>query len=398
MKIAQVNVRLCEGGAAQIALNLHQAVINSGNSARFYYGYGSKARPSSDEHRVAFSQMLGSTGQVVLNYLSHRTFGADVFWPGRWSSKIIDLTSWADIIHLHVLHSHFLPVHFFREVARHKAVVWTHHDSWGLTGRCAVPGNCMGWQTGCIKCLNLGAYPQAYFDRTEKYWETKRNYVRNSSIVHVSPSKHLAEKLSDGFNSPVLVIPNGVQPSNRLFENRGLHQKNNLNFPIKNILVIANDLSDPNKTDRQTIQRLSESGLYILNIVGNNSPFSGPCINNIGPVYNKKLLDEIYSNTDALLFTSKIDNAPLVIMEALTRAVPVIAVESDAAIEILKNFNAGIYKSDEHLIEELSSSQTLFGWENWTYQRISECANRIYSSKNMTQSYLDLYEKLHQNK
>jgi putative colanic acid biosynthesis glycosyltransferase len=398
MKIAQVNVRLCEGGAAQVANNLHQAVIKSGNSARFYYGYGSKARPSSDEHRVPCSKMLGSTGQVVLNYLSHRTFGADVLWPRRWSSEIGDLTSWADIIHLHVLHSHFLPVHFFREVASHKAVVWTHHDSWGLTGRCAVPGNCMGWQTGCVKCLNLGAYPQAYFDRTEKYWKIKRNYIRNSSIVHVSPSKHLAEKLSDGFNSPVLVIPNGVRPSNIFFDNRELHKKNNIKIQIKNILVIANDLSDPYKTDRRTIQKLCESGLYKLNIVGNNSPFLGPCINNIGPVYDKKLLDEIYANTDVMLFTSKIDNSPLVIMEALTRSVPVVAVDSDASIEILKYFNAGIYKNDNHLIEELYSSQTLLGWEKWTHQRIFERANQLYSSKNMIQSYLDLYDKIYQHK
>ena len=40
MKILQFNVRLAEGGAAGVALDLHLRALEKGLSSRFVYGYG----------------------------------------------------------------------------------------------------------------------------------------------------------------------------------------------------------------------------------------------------------------------------------------------------------------------------------------------------------------------
>lgn len=40
MKILQFNVRLAEGGAAGVVLDLHLRALEKGLSSRFVYGYG----------------------------------------------------------------------------------------------------------------------------------------------------------------------------------------------------------------------------------------------------------------------------------------------------------------------------------------------------------------------
>ena len=46
MKILQFNVRLTEGGAAGVALDLHLRSLEKGLSSRFVYGYGKGGKKS----------------------------------------------------------------------------------------------------------------------------------------------------------------------------------------------------------------------------------------------------------------------------------------------------------------------------------------------------------------
>lgn len=47
MKILQFNVRLAEGGAAGVALDLHLRSLEKGLSSRFVYGYGKGGKKAS---------------------------------------------------------------------------------------------------------------------------------------------------------------------------------------------------------------------------------------------------------------------------------------------------------------------------------------------------------------
>ncbi|EHX31356.1 putative colanic acid biosynthesis glycosyl transferase wcaC domain protein [Escherichia coli DEC12C] len=56
MKILQFNVRLAEGGAAGVALDLHLRALEKGLSSRFVYGYGKggkKAPVMRNIHRLS---------------------------------------------------------------------------------------------------------------------------------------------------------------------------------------------------------------------------------------------------------------------------------------------------------------------------------------------------------
>ena len=46
MNILQFNVRLAEGGAAGVALDLHQRALQQGLASHFVYGYGKGGKES----------------------------------------------------------------------------------------------------------------------------------------------------------------------------------------------------------------------------------------------------------------------------------------------------------------------------------------------------------------
>jgi putative colanic acid biosynthesis glycosyltransferase len=46
--------------------------------------------------------------------------------------------------------------------------VWTLHDHWSVTGRCAFTDGCEGWKTNCQKCPTLTNYPPVKVDRAHQ--------------------------------------------------------------------------------------------------------------------------------------------------------------------------------------------------------------------------------------
>ena len=180
MKVLHINVRLLEGGAARIALDLHRQLLSAGVESKFAYGWGEKGGKSSAEDTVQNCFQVGQQFQVASNILIHRLVGIDCVPPlGTGRNKLIDAISWADIIHLHVIHSYFLPFGWLlTELIRaNKNVVWTAHDYWLLTGRCAFTEGCDFWNDGCGKCPTLKNYPSALIDYSADQFKVKRTLL-----------------------------------------------------------------------------------------------------------------------------------------------------------------------------------------------------------------------------
>ncbi|VEB57463.1 glycosyltransferase [Salmonella enterica subsp. enterica] len=73
------------------------------------------------------------------------------------------------------LHSYWLNladiVTFCEKVKAQKpdvTLVWTLHDHWSVTGRCAFTDGCEGWKSGCQKCPTLSNYPPVRVDRAHQ--------------------------------------------------------------------------------------------------------------------------------------------------------------------------------------------------------------------------------------
>ena len=98
---------------------------------------------------------------------------------------------------------------------------------------------------------------------------------------------------------------------------------------------------------------------------------------------------------DALLFTSRVDNYPLILCEALSIGVPVIATHSDAAREVLEK-SGGKTFSDAEVVplvqrHKADIAQAVFGTSLDAFRARSR---RAYSGQQMLEEYVSFYQGL----
>lgn len=104
------------------------------------------------------------------------------------------------------------------------------------------------------------------------------------------------------------------------------------------IAVVAHDLRYDGKTNQQLVREMMALGDKIeLHTFGKFSPFTAGNVVNHGFETDKRKLMSVLNQMDALVFSSRVDNYPLILCEALSIGVPVIATHSDAARKCCKN-------------------------------------------------------------
>lgn len=235
---------------------------------------------------------------------------------------------------------------FCQKVQAHKpdiTFVWTLHDHWSVTGRCAFTDGCEGWKTGCRKCPTLSNYPPVKVDKAHQQLPGKRQMFRAMLALgcqFISPSQHVA----DAFNSlygagRCAIINNGIDVATEAILS---------DLPLNDeprsrpkIAIVAHDLRYDGKTNQQLVRQMIALGDKIeLHTFGKFSPFSGANVVNHGFETDKRILMSALNLMDGLVFSSRVDNYPLILCEALSIGVPVIATHSEAAQEVLAKSGA----------------------------------------------------------
>jgi len=405
VNILQFNVRLAEGGAAGVALDLHQRALNQGMHSRFIYGYGKGGKKSVSHDQ--FRQVEKHTPRLVsmANIALFRFFNRDLFGNLNGLYRQIVATREPVVLHFHVLHSYWLNldevVAFCRKVRANKAdvtFVWTLHDHWSVTGRCAFLDGCDGWKSGCVKCPTLDNYPPVKVDRARHLVADKRrcfNEMLALGCTFISPSQHVA----DAFNSlygagQCRIINNGIDVATEAILAQLPEPPARVGTP--KIAVVAHDLRYDGKTNQKLVSQMVALGDKIeLHTFGKFSPFNGPNVTNHGFVTDKKKLMSELNQMDALVFSSRVDNYPLILCEALSIGVPVIATHSEAAEEVLRK-SGGVTVDASQVLElvqlnKAAIAQRLFGTDLAAFRARSREA---YSGKQMLEEYVSFYQSL----
>ncbi|HCS1742898.1 TPA: colanic acid biosynthesis glycosyltransferase WcaC [Shigella flexneri] len=327
MNILQFNVRLAEGGAAGVALDLHQRALQQGLASHFVYGYGKGGKESVSHQN--YPQVIKHTPRMtaMANIALFRLFNRDLFGNFNELYRTITRTPGPVVLHFHVLHSYWLNlnsvVRFCEKVKNHKPdviLVWTLHDHWSVTGRCAFTDGCEGWKTGCQKCPTLNNYPPVKIDRAHQLVAGKRQLFRE-------------------------------------------------------MLALGDKIE--------------------LHTFGKFSPFTAGNVVNHGFETDKRKLMSALNQMDALVFSSRVDNYPLILCEALSIGVPVIATHSDAAREVLQK-SGGKTVSEEEVLQLVQLSkpeiaQAIFGT---TLAEFSQRSRAAYSGQQMLEEYVNFYQNL----
>lgn len=405
MNILQFNVRLAEGGAAGVALDLHQRALQKGLTSRFVYGYGKGGKKSVSHndypHVIKHTPRLTSVANIAL----FRLFNRDLFGHLNNVYRTVIRTPGPLVLHFHVLHSYWLNLNgvvaFCEKVKSHKPdvrLVWTLHDHWSVTGRCAFTDGCEGWKTGCQKCPTLSNYPPVKVDRAHALVDGKRQLFRDMLALgcqFISPSQHVA----DAFNSlygagRCRIINNGIDVATEAI----LAQLTPVSVTAgkPKIAIVAHDLRYDGKTNQRLVREMMALGERIeLHTFGKFSPFAGANVVNHGFETDKRKLMSALNQMDALVFSSRVDNYPLILCEALSIGVPVIATHSDAAQEVLHK--SGGKTLDERDVLRLVQrnkaeiAQAVFGASLDAFRERSRAA---YSGQQMLEEYVSFYQNL----
>jgi putative colanic acid biosynthesis glycosyltransferase len=405
MNILQFNVRLAEGGAAGVALDLHQRALQKGLTSRFVYGYGKggKKSVSHDDYPNVIKHTARATS--IANLALFRLFNRDVFGNLNNLYRTVTRIAGPVVLHFHVLHSYWLNLeevvdfcHKLKEHKRDVRFVWTLHDHWSVTGRCAFLDGCEEWKSGCGKCPTLTNYPPVKIDRASQLVGGKRQLFREMIALgcqFISPSQHVADAFNRLYGEGhCQIINNGIDVATEAILAELAPQSVTGIKP--KIAVVAHDLRYDGKTNQQLVRDIIALGDAVeVHTFGKFSPFEGSNVINHGFLTNKRQLMSELNQLDALLFSSRVDNYPLILCEALSIGVPVIATPSEAAQEVLEKSGGRTVSRDDVLdLVQLPKAQIAEVIFATTLDAFRVRSRQAYSGQQMLEEYVEFYQNL----
>lgn len=265
-----------------------------------------------------------------------------------WTRSLTQMPEFveADVIHLQLVHDHFLTLKTIKKITQSKPTLWTWHDLWPLTGHCIAPVGCSRWAEGCGNCPNLLAPLPALTDRTASEFRRKRQFLTNiKADVHVTTEwmeNQVRSSLPAESKIRIHQFPFGVD--NELYKDRGNQSllREQLKIPPGAFVVTARATDDPLKGFIPlliALDRLSEEYEIVLVTVQDT---------NIARKYTTNLrviqipwtshetgMSDFYSIGDVFAMPSLGESFGLMALEAMSCSRPVITTAETATAEVV---------------------------------------------------------------
>ncbi len=388
MKVAHLNTVGGQGSIPKLIYNIEKYSKNSCHYLIFGNNYSVLKKQKSFKVSNLFFRYI--------NALSARIFDNDGFFGRRNSKRIIQYIRKLDpdLVHIHNIHGYWADLSTIINFLKKEKikVIWTLHDYWLLTGRCAYfdHNSCSKWLTGCGSCQFLDAYPATLYDRSARNYIRKEKLFDGLDFHFVLPSyfargyfdkSHLARKKRS-------VVYNGIDLS--------LNNNSKIKEKKKKIGAIANKWSDLKGIG--DIIKLSPKlkSNYTIEIVGKGIEKS--LFENYKNIYFREEIKcerdliSFYRSCDVIFNPSYAETFGLVLAESLAQRTPAVAYKLDAFQEIYQDYNyiklfsqgdiesilIGIYSFCE---KELSS-------DKWTEDHLKL---KQLSAKNLAKNYENIY-------
>ena len=404
MKILIINTEFNRGGAAQIARTLFQS-LNKKSEFESYFAYG-REKKADDERTIKFTYLP----EVYFQGLLTRCLGLQGY--GSWFStrhleKFI-IKEKFDLIHLHNLHGYYLNLGFIKFLGELKIpVVWTLHDGWPITGRCAYLFECDKWKTGCKKCPDLVGYPKTYMNSSGFMWEKKREYFSLEwTPVIVCPSQWLADRVKESYlkEYQVKVIPNAVdieifKPKNK----NTIHKELKISSKKKVILFVAVDLKDKRKGVKYFFESLKYVKAKNWMVVTVGKVINDDKIKNVdieikqmGYTKDKNNISDIYNLADIFCISSLDDNFPTTVLEAMACGIPVAGFKVGGIPEQVTE-DCGILVNSKDTEALGRALEKLLNDDELRKKFSENCKKRVlenYTIDKFTDNYIRLYDKI----
>ncbi|MBQ9117769.1 MAG: glycosyltransferase, partial [Clostridia bacterium] len=214
MKILQINVVCGIKSTGRITTDIATMAEEKGYDCKVAYG-----RETVPEFLQKYAVKIGTPFSNKCHAVFSRALALNGFGSKRATKKFL---KWVDeynpdVIHLHNIHGAYIHVGLLFDYLKksNKKVVWTLHDCWAFTGRCAHFEyiGCGRWKDGCQRCPQKCNYHTVWINKAKRNFKWKKKaFTGVKDMTLVTPSKWLANLVKESFlkEYPVQVIPNGI--------------------------------------------------------------------------------------------------------------------------------------------------------------------------------------------
>ncbi len=394
MKVAVVNTTKTQGGAARAAVMLARAVSDYYDTVdiRVFHAENNEV----DSFFAGFRKPLLNAINTLIARLQGSINVNDLGFVKQLKSHITDY----DILHIHNIHGYYLNFCRLLEFWENRPIVWTWHDMWGATGRCAFPINCDLWEEGCSKCKHLDFYPAAWIDKASREFQIKEGLYKStlSNAIIVTPSSWLRDiAIKRGFNQDrVVTIPNSVDFNTfKVMGKKTACDKTGLNPDKKYLLFIAADCNDIRKgyTDFSKIIRITGLDGIAVGLAPINAKAG---ILHTGTIQDDETICAYYSAADAVIIPAAADNYPNTTLEAMASGTPVIGYDTGGIQSQMPQWWEGTVKEGDYdgLSKRILKLMTAGGKTSELSALFRKYAEQTWHPNHIAKQYWEVYQRV----
>ena len=385
------------GSTGTIAINIAREARKAGFDMHLFFRNSKEGQKRKEDDQELIGLWLDKVISERLCYITGLNGSFNIINTKLLLKRLDEIEP--DLIHLHSLCDSYVNIGMLFEYIIRKdiPVIWTLHDNWPFTGRCAM-NRCSKWQEGCGNCPHKDYFPGTLFlDNSRKVLQKRAKlYNRLKNLTIVTPSAWLGGLvgLSILKKYPVKVINNGIdlsvfKPTESDF--RKVHHLEN-RFIILGLAFFWDD-SKGLDVFIELSKRLPEN--YQIVLVGTNDEVDRMLPENILSIHrtsSREELVKIYSASDLFVNPTRDENYPTVNMEAIACGLPVLTFETGGSAEIISEKTGSSVRTGD--VDALEKEIRRI-CENKPYSK-EDCLEhaKSFAMENKFREYVELYKKV----
>jgi glycosyltransferase involved in cell wall biosynthesis len=390
-------------------LRLHEGLKAAGAESNMLVGL--KTANTDDAMQIPSRRLA----EFLLRQVTRRLGLNDLDRVSAFGVKDHPLIRSADIVHIHCIHGGFFSYLALPGLATRKATVFTFHDMWPFTGHCIYSYECERWRTGCGSCPHPETIPPISRDTTAIEWRLKARVYRRAPITVITPSTWLTRIARASRMLAHLAIhhiPYGLdtdayRPLDRGDCRRVLGLRSDAH-----VLVLAATTMDDRQPEGyrkggdllvRALMNLpsglrENTQLLIMGAGGEAvARAAGRSAVNLGFVQGDRMKAIAYSAADVLVFPTRADNMPLVLLEAMACGTPLVSFAVGGVPDMVRPGVTGELAAPEDATGLAAAIVRLLN-QSWRLPSIREncrsIAVREYSLDVYVARHLELYREL----
>lgn len=340
MKVLQINTVSGKGSTGSICVDIANTLESMGVETVIAYGHG--------EPNYKRTYKIGTLLETKFHSLFSRITGLQGLASWCSTRRFISYIKIynPDIVHANNLHGNYLnyPMLLKYLTKQHIPLVWTMHDCWAYTGKCAhyINKDCYKWKTQCEKCPNIKTYPPSLFLDTSKYVYNMRKklYGNMQNVVMVAVSDWIKTEAQQSILShfDIRRVYNWIDCDT--FAPKKNRSKTLQSYGVSDnkfiVLGVCGRFSDAKgyQSWKYIAEHLSEEYMLILvgNFVENTVPKGALHISYINGIEE---LSRLYSAADVFCNLSSAESFGKTTAESLASGTPVIVYNTSACVELV---------------------------------------------------------------